>query len=431
MSKILAIFAVVVGIFAHPLEFAFYQKGTPNDNTMLLIGGIQGDEPGGFLAASIVAMEYNITRGSLWVVPNLNFKSIIERSRGTNGDMNRKFANIDQNDPDFNAVTKIKSLIADKNVSMVLNLHDGSGFYREKFEDKDHNPNKWGNTAIIDQSILEGAKYPKLEQVATQITKHINAHLLKPNHRYHVKNTHTAEGDADMLRSLTYYAITQNKSAFANEASKSLNAAERTYYHLLAIEEYMRVAGIEFSRPFELNVATVKDVIEREIRIWLNDDYFLLRLKNAKSLISHVPLMLTQSGSLPNFKASNPLVALVNSKNDIEVRYGNRLLTRLKPSFFAYAPKFSHATIRTNGDAVKLKSGENVRVTGSFSVDKIDGLRTNVIGYNAKGDEAGKVITIKMLDKNYSIDKAGKIFRVEFYTTDNNEFAGMVLVEIR
>ena len=47
-------------------------------------------------------------------------------------------------------------------------------------------------------------------------------------------------GDKEMLKSLTYYAITQNKSAFANEASKNLNAEQRTYYHLVAIEEYMK-----------------------------------------------------------------------------------------------------------------------------------------------------------------------------------------------
>ena len=154
---------------ANTLDYALIKKGEPSENTMLLIGGIQGDEPGGFLAASIVATDYNITKGSLWVVPNLNFPSIIERSRGTKGDMNRKFAHVDKNDPDYNSVMKIKDVITDKNVTLILNLHDGSGYYRDKFINKDENPDKWGNTCIIDQSTLPGSKYPELESIASSV----------------------------------------------------------------------------------------------------------------------------------------------------------------------------------------------------------------------------------------------------------------------
>ena len=62
--------------------------------TILIIGGIQGDEPGGFTAASLLVTDYEISRGEVWVVPNLNFESIIKRSRGVYGDMNRKFLKI-------------------------------------------------------------------------------------------------------------------------------------------------------------------------------------------------------------------------------------------------------------------------------------------------------------------------------------------------
>ena len=256
---------------AGALDYALIKKGEPSSNTMLLIGGIQGDEPGGFLAASIVATDYNITKGSLWVVPNLNFPSIIERSRGTKGDMNRKFAHVEKDDPDYNSVMKIKDVITDKNVTLILNLHDGSGYYRDKFISKDENPDKWGNTCIIDQSTLPGSKYPELESIASSVKDVLNKHLIDPKHQYHIKNTHTAMGDKEMLKSLTYYAITQNKSAFANEASKNLNAEQRTYYHLVAIEEYMKKAGISFTRPFELDVKSVKKAIEKEIRLELFD----------------------------------------------------------------------------------------------------------------------------------------------------------------
>ena len=114
-------------------EFDLIKKGKDNNNTLLIIGGIQGDEPGGFVSASILSTHYEITSGSLWIVPNLNFYSIIERSRGPYGDMNRKFANLSKKDPEYKTIQRIKSYIKDERVKLIVNLHDGSGFYRKKY----------------------------------------------------------------------------------------------------------------------------------------------------------------------------------------------------------------------------------------------------------------------------------------------------------
>ena len=88
-------------------DFTLHKKGLgENNNTLLVIGGIQGDEPGGFNAASLLVTHYKITKGNLWVVPNLNFMSILKRSRGPYGDMNRKFADLSLNDPEYGIVKK-------------------------------------------------------------------------------------------------------------------------------------------------------------------------------------------------------------------------------------------------------------------------------------------------------------------------------------
>ncbi len=75
------------------------------------------------------------------------------------------------------------------------------------------------------------------------------------------------KGDKEMEKSLTYYAINNGKAAFGNEASKNLPLHERTYYHLLALEKYMNIMGIEFEREFDLNSKSVKDVIDDDIYI--------------------------------------------------------------------------------------------------------------------------------------------------------------------
>ena len=431
--KILA-YIVVVAVLsqilsAQNLDYALIKKGEPSSNTMLLIGGIQGDEPGGFLAASIVATDYNITKGSLWVVPNLNFPSIIERSRGTKGDMNRKFAHVDRDDPDYESVVKIKDVIADPSVSLILNLHDGSGYYRESYVNKDENPQKWGSSCIIDQETLAGAKYPELAVLAAHARDAINARLLDPKHAYRVKNTRTAEGDKEMLKSLTYYAVTRQKSAFANEASKNLNAQQRVYYHLIAIEEYMRAAGIEFSRPFELDVPSVKKAIEKEIRVSFFDDAFALDVHDLRPSLKFVPF---KKGEL-KYDSPNPLIAVIKEPDGFKVQYGNRFVTRISPQFFEFAPPFKELTVIADGKNLSLKSGDKIVVSREFSVQKRSGARINVIGYNAKGDEAGEKISLKSLQKQYSMDKGGRVYRVEAYESGEGKerYAGMFLVEFK
>jgi predicted deacylase len=147
------IFGILLALMANQAalasEFPFTLhklKSAEEGPTLLVVGGIQGDEPGGFNAASMLVTDYQITRGEVWVVPNLNFESIIKRSRGVYGDMNRKFLDIPADDPEYQAINKIKGIITSPQVSMVLNLHDGSGFYNSKYIDKDENPRRWGQS---------------------------------------------------------------------------------------------------------------------------------------------------------------------------------------------------------------------------------------------------------------------------------------------
>lgn len=429
MKNLILFFLAAACVFAKPLEPVLIKKGADSNNTMLLIGGIQGDEPGGFLAASLVATDYEISKGSLWIVPNLNFPSIIQRSRGTKGDMNRKFANVDKKDPDYEAVTWIKELIANENVSLILNLHDGSGFFRDKFINNDKNPDKWGNTAIIDQSALKEGYYADLQSVAERVVGKVNENLLNEEHRYHVKNTRTSEGDLEMLKSLTYYAVTKGKSAFANEASKNLNAEQRAFYHLNAIEEYFRLVGIEFSRPFELSVKGVKSAIEKPVDVVLFDK-FLLHLKNPRANLKFIPI---PKGAI-KYSASNPVTAVVKEGASYKVQYGNRVLTRLTPEFFEYsALNIDEVGVIIDGERKTVKLGSKIAVLNDFEIEKKDGVRVNAIGFSSnQKDESDVKIARKSLSESYSVDKNGKIFRVEFYESGaKDKFLGMFLAEFK
>ncbi|MDE5832908.1 MAG: succinylglutamate desuccinylase/aspartoacylase family protein, partial [Desulfovibrio sp.] len=278
------------GAEAFNLDFNTFKLG-PDDNAALIVGGIQGDEPGGFSAATLLATRYEIKKGGLWVVPNLNFPSIIKRSRGLHGDMNRKFLRLDEKDPEFGTVRRIQELIARPEVRLVLNLHDGSGYYRPVYEDKLKNPRRWGQSIIIDQANLNaGVALDALAEIAETVAGGANEKLLDSAHRIHVRNTRTAEGDREMEKSLSFFAVRKGKSAFGLEATKEATVAVRAYYHLLMIEEFLKIAGIEFERDFELSQKGVEAALSEGLGVSFADNRIFLPLEDARPSINSLPL---------------------------------------------------------------------------------------------------------------------------------------------
>ncbi len=406
-------------------DFDIIKKGFKDNNTLLIVGGIQGDEPGGFMAASLIATHYNITKGSVWVIPNLNFYSIIKRSRGPYGDMNRKFASLSQDDPEYETIQRIKKYIDNDDVKLVVNLHDGSGFYRPTFEDQDHSPYKWGQCSIIDQAKIKSAKYSNLEAISNQIVQHVNENAIKHEHIYHLHNTRTSEGDIEMEKTLTYYAIKKGKAAFGNEASKELPTHQRIYYHLLALEKYMQVMGIEYERKFNLNDEVVKNIIDNDIEIALYDNKIKLPLAEIRNMLKYFPVK--KDGTI-DFIPSNPLMSIVRERNEYTIYYGNRRLSKLTADFVDHANDEKPIKLLIDSKNKELRFGEKIKVDKDFLVYPIKDYRINVIGYTNKSKiETDVTINYNDMLKRFSIDTKGLTYRVEFYK--NEKFAGMILVE--
>ncbi|TLP38605.1 M14 family metallopeptidase [Arcobacter arenosus] len=427
LFKLIITILFVQNLYANTtvMDFNFIKKGIQDDNTLLIVGGIQGDEPGAFMAASLISTHYKIKKGSVWVVPNLNFYSIIKRNRGPFGDMNRKFAELAEDDPDFNSIQRIKKYITAPEVKLVLNLHDGSGFYRKEYRNWSFSPDRWGQSSIIDQTNLDIEHYGNLEEISKQVCEHVNNNLLRQRDEYRVKNTHTRMGDKEMEKTLTYYAINNGKAAFGNEASKSLPLYERTYYHLHALEKYMEIMGIEFERKFDLNLVAIKDVIDNDIYISFYDDKIHLPLSEVRDVLKYFPVK--KDGTL-DFKPSNPLMTIVRNDNFFSIYYGNRLLANLKPDYFEMENLSENILMNIDGEEKAVKIGSIVDVDSDFEIKPIKDYRVNVIGFVKKGkkNEVGINIEKHKILKDYSIDKKGKLFRVEFYKKD--KFAGMVLI---
>lgn len=410
-----------------PLDFTVHklESGKPGCR-ILVVGGIQGDEPGGFNAAALLVTHYQITKGALWVVPNLNFISIINRHRGVYGDMNRKFAAITATDPEAESITKIKALIVNESIDVVLNLHDGGGFYRPQYVDALHNPDRWGQSIIIDQERINHPTNPELRAMADKVIATVNRHALNPGHRLNLHNTRTAEGNEEMAKTLSYFAIAQGKPAFGLEASKSLLTPARTFYHLHMVEAFMQLLGVQFHRPFPLTLAALEKAIDSNVQIALFDGKMMLDMCNARNQLNYIPF---ESKPVPQFFPSNPLIAMLDTGKGLEVRYGNRRVTVIQPQYFEFDRSIDSIAINVDGKKTLVAFGRAVKVRRSFTVQPIADFRVNVIGFRSDtGDcESNAAVSLADLDKDFSLDKDGKRYRVEVYR--GKSFAGMVLVD--
>ena len=430
--SILLLTPLFVSIAAsNPMNFKLYKLETnPNDKVLLIMSGIQGDEPGGFNATSIFIKNYKIKSGNVWVIPNLNQYSIIKNNRGIYGDMNRKFAALNRNDPEYELIQEIKKIILDERVATILHLHDGSGFYREKYISNLLNQNRWGNCSIIDQDSLFEDK--DLNNKISEVVNYINRNLLKELHRYRVKNTNTALGDKEQEKSLTYFATLNKKMAFANEASKNLSLNERVYYHLLAIEGMLNNLGIKFERNFEFNLKTIDKLINDENMDISINEIIKLPLFNLKNKLDFFPI---DKNNL-SFESNTPIISLSKEKQKYKIKNGNKNITYLNPFFIEFDEELQSVKLNIDNEEIEAKIGSIVNVKDSFKILSLpQAYRVNVIGYFRKNiiNEAEINIQRKDLMNQFSIDKNSNKFRIEFYKKEGGKekFAGMIILDFQ
>lgn len=433
------VFGVEADSKVSPIDFKVYDMPTrnPNGAFALIMSGIQGDEPGAYNATNILLQYYTIKKGSVRVVPSLSPHSMFFNNRGVFGDLNRKFATLSSKDPEYGVIQKIKAEILKPEVSAIFHMHDGSGFYREEYVNEMFGPRRWGNCSIIDQNSINVEHFGNLHDIIDKVVKHTNKGLLKPFHQYRIRNTHTALKDTEMQKSLTYFAITNNKPAFAHEASKTLPLREKTYYHLLGIEGFLHALGIEFERHFELNPQAVAKLI--------NDTSITLHIQSSiqipifglKSPLNYFPMPLSAKRDLQGIKLDSKsyILGLAHTSNStlIDIKYGNRTMGRLKPLYLDFDDSLSSVKMLLDNEEREVAIGSIVRTKESFYIKSKEGYRANVIGFVKPGDTSNKpqefdtLVQKSKIQKRFSVDSAEKMYRVEFYKGEL--FAGMIIVE--
>ena len=119
------------------LEYFYYGESTPDNKTILILGGIHGNEPAGSTAILQLMTELNIKNTKLnnriIFVPNVNYCALQLKKRQVPfiGDLNRKFPITENyNEDDLNPIIK-EIIILIKQSDFVIDFHEGWGFYKD------------------------------------------------------------------------------------------------------------------------------------------------------------------------------------------------------------------------------------------------------------------------------------------------------------
>lgn len=146
----------------------FVKTGQESGPTIVVIGGLHGDEKAGYLAARELK-NWTITRGKLVLVPDAHIEAIRRNVRAYPRNMNRLFPGQRNGDAMEKLAFEIWELIKASKPDLVLTLHESRGFHAD---DK----SRYGQTFTYDFAELS----PRFGKVAARV----NAGIAPRKHRF-------------------------------------------------------------------------------------------------------------------------------------------------------------------------------------------------------------------------------------------------------
>jgi hypothetical protein len=434
-------------------------------NTLLLIGGIQGNEPGGFLSADLYA-DMSLQTGNLIVVPRANFYSIITNQRGPHGDMNRKFTYEDNSSSmEDEIVTILKQLINESD--FLLNLHDGSGYYYPEYMDKWRNPSFFGQSIIADcekYQIPGTNKVIPLEEMAQQVIDEVNRDINNDLYKFHFNNTRTEDEDSphkEQRKSATYWALNvRHIPAFGVETSKFLPSTDlKLLFHNMVINAFMKRFGIIPQSPgLDLETPSLKYIvvsINKGTPIVINNNESLHLSEGDSINISHIEsnyerglsLDILEYGDLNDYRKDfrifkdtsmivrkdNYTFAEIPIKIDKSGKEEQKKTVNLdRVEYFVIETK-GHQMLLANGDTLEVVKGDKMKILDVFP-SPIPGIQINFKGFvgdkkNNTGEDRGyEIDTAKDLMNSYSINKDGIDYPILASRNDNE--IGRVIIKL-
>ncbi|MFA7248307.1 MAG: succinylglutamate desuccinylase/aspartoacylase family protein [Dehalococcoidia bacterium] len=170
-------------------------SGRPGPRIMVL-GGVHGNEPGGWLAAEGIA-DWQVERGSLLVVPRVNWRSdaVMERTLPELGDLNRLYPGNPDGLPMARMAAAIIDLGREFQPELLYDLHESWVFYAERGASS--------GTAFIGQTfaIGAGANDATIDRLAN-VVRTVNAQIA-PREEFYMRGAATPRPGVQVVPSNT------------------------------------------------------------------------------------------------------------------------------------------------------------------------------------------------------------------------------------
>jgi hypothetical protein len=139
---------------------------------VVVLGGVHGNEPGGWIAALAIA-DWDVRVGSLVVVPQANIVAdrALERTLPELGDLNRLYPGSTAPGalPMARMAYEIVQLAREVDADLLIDMHESWGFYRERTAGQT-------GTAFIGQTVSEGGGVQALPTFA-RVVDAVNAQI--------------------------------------------------------------------------------------------------------------------------------------------------------------------------------------------------------------------------------------------------------------
>lgn len=435
----------------HELE-VIRVKGREPGLTLLVFGGIHGDEPGGYFSSEILC-DIDLKKGNLIIVPRVNFPGVMTNRREIYGDMNRKFIDKEYpKDPDAGVIKILKGLMQESDI--FINQHDAYGFHRDKYISKNYNPYRYGQCLIVDTGRFYSKKLKReinLAEMGKRIVDRVNTQIKKEKYHFGFWNHNSVAEDTkfiEMQKSATYYALVKYSiPAFGLETSKDLPTLYHKVKHqLLMIKEILNEFGLEFTSlpaPF----------VRQPLLYWVEF------IKNGKDIIrvnSNTNIRLNPGDTIEVSKIfSNYDTGLSadilkwGSLNDINKNFTFKTHTRIivKKNQFIIGrvnlrgflkQSLREITVDVNGEITAIPNWGKIEVaeghyfniketTPGYKNSKIDVRGFSLIP--GKKDDSHVNIYTRDLIKKYSFRGKGEVYFVKIYK--GGRFAGGFQVHYR
>lgn len=206
-------------------ETPYYIKDSgTNGPTIVVIGGLHGDEPAGYKAAHTIA-KWQITKGRLVVMPEAHKEAIRRKTRAYPGNMNNMFPGKANGDSMERLAHEIWQVIKNAQPDLLLTLHESRDFHAR-------DPKRYGQTFCFD--------FPELEPAMKRVAAKANLSIEPELHKFLMFV-------APFPHCPTYNAWAKLKvPATSIETSRTLPLATRERYQLVAVRAFFEQYGLEY-----------------------------------------------------------------------------------------------------------------------------------------------------------------------------------------